>query len=755
MRMRWLAFVLALSAQGAGDTPMNDHVHTERAVVRTFPDGYRDDGVGSVYADAMSIISFYLWHEEGQSSFTARDLEIALQLPEAVAVHSVAVYRSRRPNTAIASTSDRDGQLLWTLRAGNVTLEEAYRLYAHYPLVPWTMACVHVTLKPVANRSVPPEFDVPWHVRAGGMQPASGTMKLASFPVRPVPALKRFKVWSTLGMYTATYDEEFYTATLSLYRRLGVNGLLEAGGCGVPALLSHEQLQAMGFETIKLGRARRTLATQPAQLEEETGTTLSDDDLAVNLDGGWTRDKTSTTSVHSTCRNYYCLTRMLAPASPVFGHMLGLFEENAAKGFRYFFSDYEHIAFAECYCPSCRRGFAEATGLPLTTCLELKPRELAEQHTTAWYMYRTAQMGKVLQAVAKELRKTYPDAQVGFNDNFHHESYFFPAFDSYGCASWAEDPRTLDPYLDFHSADVLGTGLSSIYCLDLYCQRNSSGVRLTTKPVIPRVSSFIWVNWAFHCVFGRMDRARSDARFDGLGMDVRPPLQKLEIAHAAAIGAWGIEVDLTLYSCDARTADGVSRGLAYVAEFEDILDLENRQDWRAAEVCDRTPEASPYHEIGPKGLSGRFLYGYARNFGFVQFVHHRLDERFTTSIFNWDFYQGKELTVRFPQIPPGTYCVSLYRDGARFHCTNGTHQTWSAEQLQRGIALEVPAGGICVVDIGPRLRPGYTVPVAAASPAEPGQALTLYGWRRPPSEGDMQVFKAAAHDAFMERMKKR
>ena len=747
-----LTTALALSAPGA-------HPAAERpgtVVTRTFPDGYLDDGVGSIYADTMSVLSFYLWHEEGGKPFAAADLVLTLELPNAVAVHSVSLYRSRLPAAAMESVPTGTNRRTWTVKVGKVTLSDPYRLYAHYPLVPWTTACVHVAVKPADGvRTMPDRFDVPWQLRAGGIRPLSGTMKLAVTPVRPVPALKRFRVWTDLGMYTDTYDAAAYAAVLDLYRRLGVNGLIEAGGCWLPPLLSHRQLNAMGFVTIKRDLARRGLATLPAALAERMGVALDDRDLAVNLNGGRTRDEASTTSVHTTCRNYYCLTRLLDADSPAFRHMLGLFREQAEKGFRRFFSDYEHIAFAECYCPLCRKRFAAAAGLPEAECLALDARALAARHTVAWYRFRTAQMGEVLQAVAAALRKTWPDVQVGFNDNFHHEAHYFPAFGSYGCASWAEDPRVLDPYLDFHSADVLGTGLSSIYCLDLYLQKGGDGGRIVARPVIPRVSSFIWVNWGFHCVFGRMDRARAEPKFGGLGADIRPQLQKLEIAQAAAMGAAGVEVDASLWSCDARTADGVSRGLAYVAEFEELLAAANRQDWRSAQVLDRTAAESPYHAVGPKGFSGRFFYGYARQFGFVQFVHHRRGDAFLTSVFNWDFYQDKALTVRFPQLPAGRYRVGLYREGDRYQCCNGSDPVWSATQLREGIGIVVPAGGICALVIAPGPRAGYDTALPASTPAEPGRPLTLYAWRRPPEEGDMALFKSVVHDDFMERMRER
>ena len=58
------------------------------------------------------------------------------ELREAVSVHSLAVYCTQHPNTAIVAGVVVDGRRTWTLRTGEVDLKEAYRLYAHYPLVP-------------------------------------------------------------------------------------------------------------------------------------------------------------------------------------------------------------------------------------------------------------------------------------------------------------------------------------------------------------------------------------------------------------------------------------------------------------------------------------------------------------------------------------------------------------------------------------------------------------------------------------------
>jgi hypothetical protein len=722
------------------------------AVIRTYPDGYRDDGVGSIYSDTTSVISFYLWHKEGEKPFTASNVQVTLELPDGLTVNSFGVYRKLMEGDAISSRNEDNGKHLWTLHAGKIKLDEPYRMYAQFPLVPWTTACIQVYLRPENGAKLPKDFIIDWKVAAEEMSPLSGTMKIEIFPVQEVPPLKRFRVWTYLGMYTATYNKATYSDTLKMYRNMGVNGLINSGGEWIPPLYSFEELNKKGFSLIEAANIQNGFTVLPSKLEEKMGVTLSEDDYAVSLNGERTTDASRAIAVHSQCPNYYCLTKMQEHSSPVFKHMLGLYEESAGKGFRYFFCDYEHTAFEDCFCPLCRKAFALSTGLPEDECLALKPLDLTGRYTSSWYRFRTAQMGLVLNAVAMELRKTYPDVEVGFNDNFHSAEYFIPDFDSYGFAMWAEDPRVLDPYLDFHDGDVLTGALSSIYQTDLFFQKNSKGAPIITKPVIPRVLSFLAVNWGYHCVFGRMDQGRNDPKFGGMGVDIRPLMQKLEIAHSAALGAAGIEVDLTLSRCDARTARGVCEGLGYVSEFEDVISAKNRQEWNAVKVYDCTEEESPYHTIGPKGFSGRIFYGYATKYGFIQFVNHRFTDGFLTSIFNWDFYQDKKIKVCFPDMPPGDYHVSMYMEGEKFHCVNGRKETWAAEELAAGVGVEMPAGGICAVQVSLMLRPGFTKTCQAKSFAKSGKEVVLYAWRKPKSEDNSKMFKESVYDNILKRM---
>ncbi|MBP5183335.1 MAG: hypothetical protein J6331_09955, partial [Lentisphaeria bacterium] len=51
-------------------------------VVRTFPDGYKDNGKGSIFSDAPSVLILYTWAAE--KPFTGKEVKILLTLPESL-----------------------------------------------------------------------------------------------------------------------------------------------------------------------------------------------------------------------------------------------------------------------------------------------------------------------------------------------------------------------------------------------------------------------------------------------------------------------------------------------------------------------------------------------------------------------------------------------------------------------------------------------------------------------------------------------
>jgi hypothetical protein len=235
-------------------------------------------------------------------------------------------------------------------------------------------------------------------------------------------------------------------------------------------------------------------------------------------------------------------------------------------------------------------------------------------------------------------------------------------------------------------------------------------------------------------------------------MDIRPLNQKLEIANLAAVGASGVELDVALNVCDARAINGVSQGLGYVAEFEDLIKRANRLKWDVVDVFDCTGAKSPYMDIGLKGFSGKFIYIYAKKFGFIQFVSHRAGNVFLTSIFNWDFYQTRKIRVAFPRVAPGDYQISLYLEGRKFRCLNGSNPTWTEKELRKGVGVEIPPGGICAMRLSRKCRKGYRVGLESKEFANPGEKLCLYAWRQPKSKGSDKIWREQCYDRIIQRL---
>ena len=735
----------ATSVSGSDKSTVQAVENAPELEVRTYPDGIRDDRTAYLFSDEIAALSFHIYTKEPQPVKIKKGA-LALTLPKGLRIICAGVYRTPKTNATECVVKD-GGKNEWRMDIGTLDVNEHFKLYSHYPLLPWNTASLHFLMVAEGAASLPADFDIPWKLTGEGFKNQEGHIKTCLIPLskkRKTP--KRFKVWDFMFPYGGIVNERTWELAMKFHKDIGVNGLIQSGGAWFPECADAATFRDAGIGQIMMQSLSYSLRATP-DTARKAGFNVREEDCAVNILGNRMPDN-SFSCLNKLSSNYYCYAGILEDNSPAMDWIMNGYKKYIDPGCRWFFDDYESSPYDFCYCPKCRAAFARYSGLPEDECMTSSPAALIYAHPFEWHCFKTDQTGKVLAKIRSALVKISPDIRIGFNENMVRYEYYLPRFNGYGASYWAEDPRITDPYIDFHDADALGSGLETIYALDLFFQKKPSGEFWVNKPVIARVCSFIWVNWQYHITLARMEDARRKSAV--MGCDMRPLNQKLEIANSAAVGVKGIETASSIFSSDALVVNGVVRGLDYVAEFEDLVDVRNRLDWKAAEMYDSTAVKSPYHDTERQGTQGKFYYNSAKKFGFIQYTCHRSSEGFLLSIFNWDYYQAKNVSVKFPDMFSGAFYLHLYKDGDRLLCVKDDQkEIWDASELRRGVSLEIPAGGICALLAADKPRTDYTRSVGAVSEqVSTKNRIELYSWRKPPVD-DLRYFYEYPYNVIM------
>lgn len=668
----------------------------EKIVVRTFPDGYKDCRVGSVFSDAPSALILHSWAKD--KAFSAKDVQIKMTLPENFKITRFSICRSPREGHQICAGKSVNGEKIWTLDAGPVPYNVVYKRSSHpwRPEVPWTDGSVIVFIRP--EGTVPDKFEVKWEISGENLEKESGVMKLYTMKAPKLTKRPKEKVaWSLAGGYGSAFGKTNYTDMLKTMHDAGITTLLEAGGYWLPdALYPVKDLPKLGLEPMAFNNLDYAQRFEPEDLRK-AGFNVTDGDLKLDASG-----KRIHTRKDKKVKQIYCFTAMVEKDSPVRAHMRAFYKKYTDKGFHSFWTDYEPYGYNGCYCEKCRRAFAKFANADEAECLKMSPGELVYKYPYEWYAYRCHMIGRLLALLSKEI-----GAPVGWNSNLGHQDYFIPCYDSYGLDYFAEDPRIFDPYVAYHSADTLGTALEGVYALEAFMQKKSNGEFAVKKPVVVRATSLHWVSWFFTCIYGRYELAREKG-FDGLGTDYRRKLHRLEVAQDFAIGAGGVEVGADPFTADAEALTGISEGIQYAADFEDYIRREYRQDRQSVKLFDCTGVESPYESITKRGYLSNWFRAAAAKYGNLQTVIHRNKDWLLLSVFNWDYYQDKKLRLEIPPLPAEKCYLNISLDNEKFTIKTPVTQ----KDLDNGLSIELPAGSFMAVLLSPEaLFPVRDMPV--------------------------------------------
>ena len=131
-------------------------------IVRSFPDGYKDNGRGSIFSDAPSVIILYTWAAE--KGFMGEDVRLLLSLPENLEITRFSVTNRPRNRESIVKKKTEDGRTIYEICAGKIPFTTVYKLSKHAwrPTVPMTESALIFFVKP--GNGLPEEFTIDWKI---------------------------------------------------------------------------------------------------------------------------------------------------------------------------------------------------------------------------------------------------------------------------------------------------------------------------------------------------------------------------------------------------------------------------------------------------------------------------------------------------------------------------------------------------------------------------------------------------------------
>jgi hypothetical protein len=144
------------------------------------------------------------------------------------------------------------------------------------------------------------------------------------------------------------------------------------------------------------------------------------------------------------------------------------YRKRLANGLKRLIIDYEPPASSVCFCPVCRRAFAEQNALPMAGTLTLPGERLRQQYRVAWAAFCAKRHGEIVRLHCQIIREIVPGAEVGLCS--------WPGTEA--VAAGGGDIRRFEADATFH--------MPMIYCKGLtYHDRVAGTCARTTIPVLP------------------------------------------------------------------------------------------------------------------------------------------------------------------------------------------------------------------------------------------------------------------------------
>ena len=86
---------------------------------------------------------------------------------------------------------------------------------------------------------------------------------------------------------------------------------------------------------------------------------------------------------------------MAEPDSPVRRYMVEEYKKEVARGFEYFYPDYEPWPYNDCWCDKCRRAFAADAHLDEAKILAMKPADIVAAYPLRWWEFGNRRIARI------------------------------------------------------------------------------------------------------------------------------------------------------------------------------------------------------------------------------------------------------------------------------------------------------------------------------------------------------------------------
>ena len=659
-------------------------------LIRTYPDGARDDQTAYLLTNNIVPISFYVFSAK-TSGLLLDEPKLLLSMPKDIELINYSIFNNDKhlkSNDEIYPPPSFEQQA--NINHYIINCEKSRSPLNVFKATKWTIYSpyhVYVFIK-IPQDMTDKSFDIKWQFN-DDKKLTNGVVKVKALAVREHTVKpEKFMIWSGLGYTNGLLSKTVLSSYLDTMRHYGITHLLNEGlpHKGSNRSLSEETIHMILNKGLGLvDREAMNKVFRPGVLGlKKEGVELPIKDFYTDLLG-----KLGKLPI--------CPSSTIANGgSFCFKQACEQIKEDYQKGYRWFFFDLEQKIYFMCYCKECRTAFADFIKKDKAFVVNAVALDLIYKYPLDWYKFRSLQTGKTMDLMRRMVKKTCPEAQIGINNALSIPWANIKGLGQGGTA-FAEDPGIIDFGVDFHNTDALKGGLSDVIINKLYSDKKNRYYGEITKPVIARSGFFCDINWNYFCILGRAELSKQQ---NGVfGCDKRPELLKLAVANNAANGAIGVEIsapDIT----DALCYNSLSKAIEYIGKFEDLIDLSHKQPEEKILVWDLTSDNSPYDEIGKSNYYDRlYFYGPAKKYGFIQYTFHKKADEYLISMFNWDLYQDKDTKVSLDVAHNDKYFVTAFIDGSDFAITNANKTQWSSLELKEGISLKIPAGSVCALKI--------------------------------------------------------
>jgi len=386
-------------------------------VVKTFPNGYRDDNTAYFYQDHRSLLSLYFFTTD--KPVIMKDAKLLIDLPEGLGIAGYGFLNSNNKYYDMKKNVQPAGRVSWELALENRPVSSkfaptAWTVYSFYH--------VYVSLEPQPGFALK-ESSLQWRVAGGAFPEAAGTIPL-KFLKAPGPAKKpkSFTVSTDIGYCSEILDLKDIDDWLAIAGNCGVTGIINDG-------LPNKYAPGINERNRQRIRAAKSFilidkTALPYILDSRLPAALyPPEDKYYQLNLALKRARKPAEMLANSI--LWCPTLLATPDTPVFNLLLERIREQYRLGFTIFGHDYEKDIYTSCFCEYCLKSFAGYAGLAPAE-LPTRPLNLITKYPLEWYKFRAWQTGGIFNALHTALAGECPGIKFGIDASLSYPGMYTP-----------------------------------------------------------------------------------------------------------------------------------------------------------------------------------------------------------------------------------------------------------------------------------------------------------------------------------------